>query len=218
MVKAFKELSYEDESESMEDDEEISMTSEPEGDVSDEDSDLDEIEEIASVDQVNDFDEHENDHATALVGWKRNSCFIHTLQLVVTEFEKSPCSITKAKKIVKKFNKSCKATEKLVKLAGKKLVSNCPTRWDSMFLMLYHLVSVKSHAKTVLEEQGWDGLSASQWKHIQNIVELLEPFAHATNIVSSEDNTSIAMVIPTVKELELHLKEVSHRYTTVKCI
>ena len=222
MVKAFKELSNEGESVEIEEDESLTELTDAdlEGNKFDdglsEDSDsedLDEPEATTAEDQMKEFEQHENDHAVTLVGWKRNSCFTHTLQLVVKEFEKSPCyksSITKEKKVVKKFNKSCKATEKLIKLAGKKLVSNRPTRWDSMFLMLSRLVCVKSQVKIVMEELGWNGLSVSQWKQIQIIVELLQPFAHATNVASSEDNTSIGMVIPILKELELHLKEVSH--------
>ena len=37
----------------------------------------------------------------------------------------------------------------------------------------------------------------------------LATFAHHTCIASSEDSTSICMVIPILMELELHLKEVS---------
>ena len=54
-----------------------------------------------------------------------------TVVVVVKVFEKNPCfkfTIAKAQKIVKKVNKSCKATEILVRLAGKKLISNCLTR------------------------------------------------------------------------------------------
>ena len=56
--------------------------------------------------------EKEHSKVTEL-GWKQNSCFVHTLQLVVKEFEKDPCfrsTLTKARKIIKKVNKSCEAT------------------------------------------------------------------------------------------------------------
>jgi len=84
-------------------------------------------------------DKHENDHAIAFLGWKRNSCFVHTLQLVVKEFEKAPCFNSKVKNLAKKVNKSCKATEMLIKTAKRKLASNCPTRWDSTYLMISRL-------------------------------------------------------------------------------
>ena len=74
--------------------------------------------------------------------------------------------------------------------------------------MISRLISVKDHINAVLEELGWDGLTASQWKQLRAIEDLLQPFAHQTNITSSEDSTSMCMVIPTLKELDLHLKEV----------
>lgn len=157
------------------------------------DSDLDlETEDCASnspaENEIKEFEECEEDHQQALLEWKRNSCFIHTLQLVVKEFEKNPCfksTLAKAKKIVKKVNKSCRATEMLIKSAGKKLVN------------------------TILDAQGWDTLTASQWKQLQAILRLLQPFAHHTNLTSSEESTSICMVIPILKELDLHLREVN---------
>lgn len=93
----------------------------------------------------------------------------------------------------------------LVKLAGKKLVSNCPTRWDSMFLMIEHLVLLKDHVNTVLDKQ----VTISQWKQLQAIPWLLQPFGHNTNVATSEDSTTICMVIPILKELDFHLKEVN---------
>ena len=53
------------------------------------------------------------------------SCFVHTLQLVVSKFSKVRlCSATikKAHGLVKKVNKSTKATELLIQYCGKKLV------------------------------------------------------------------------------------------------
>ena len=58
-----------------------------------------------------------------------------------------------------------------------------------------------------MEEQEWDSLTSSEWKKLQVIQKLLDPFHHHTNITYAEDSTTIAMVIPVLKELELHLKE-----------
>ena len=129
-------------------------------DTADEDDTIKIVEEMEAMEAA----EKEHSKVTEL-GWKRNSCFVHTLQLVVKEFEKDPCfrsTLTKARKIIKKVNKSCKATELLVKLAGKKLISNCPTRWDSTYLMISRFISLKEHINTVLDKQGWDTLTMSQ--------------------------------------------------------
>ena len=125
---------------------------------------------------VQQFTEYENDHAMAFIGWRHNSCFVHTLQLVVKEFEKDPCfksALNKAKQIVKKVNKSCKATEMLVKAAKKKLVSDCPTRWDSTYLMISRLLGVKDHINAVLEELGSQHLNGNSFVPSKNFCSLL---------------------------------------------
>ena len=196
---------------SQEEDEE-EMDPEVESD-DDDDTNFEEASTAAAHD-MKQFEDHEDDHSNALAqlaGWTRCSCFTHSLQLVVKEFEKAPCfrkTINKTYKIIKKVNRSCKATEKLIALSNRKLVANCPTRWDSMFLMISRFVDLKEHVIRVLQELGWDGLTFSQWRQLQATLLLLQPFAHQTNVASSECTTSIAMVIPILKELELHLEEV----------
>ena len=145
------------------------------------------------------FEQTEENHNEAFMSYKRISCFIHTLQLVVKVFEANPSfknSLQKAHSVVKKVNKSCKATEKVIKLANKKLIGDCPTRWDSTYLMISRLLDVKNHLTAVLDELTWDSLTATQWKHLESIQQLLKPFAHHTNITGAENSTTIAMVIP----------------------
>lgn len=168
--------------------------------------------EEAAANEVTNFNECEDDHDRAFIGVKRVSCFIHTLQLVVKVFDTSPAfkpTLQKAYSIVSKVNKSYKATERLIELAGKKLVKDCPTRWDSTFLLLSRLLEVKEHLEIVLEELEWDCLTALQWRQLKLLLDLLQPFAHQTNVASSEKTTSIAMTVPILKELSLHLEEVS---------
>ena len=81
----------------------------------------------------------------------------------------------KAHSIVKKVNKSCKATEKLIENARKKINRDCPTRWDSTYLTISRLLDVKRHLTAVLDELTWDSLTATQWKHLEAIQELLQP-------------------------------------------
>ena len=71
--------------------------------------------------------------------------------------------------------------------------------------MISRLLGVKDHINAVLEELGWERLTTSQWKQLHAIEELLQPFAHQTNVAS------ICMVIPILKELDLHLKEVRNQ-------
>uniref|UniRef100_A0A1X7V443 hAT-like transposase RNase-H fold domain-containing protein n=1 Tax=Amphimedon queenslandica TaxID=400682 RepID=A0A1X7V443_AMPQE len=110
---------------------------------------------VTSLSQINQAEEEieecdrlKRENLAAFTGWKCISCFIHTLQLVVKLFETNPSfqlSLEKAKSLVKAFNKSCNVTEKLTDRAGKKLVNDCRTRWDSTFVMIARLLEVKNH-------------------------------------------------------------------------
>ena len=72
---------------------ELDSDSEQEDDCDDSDLEDEEMSDgsAKAVDEIKNFDEHEDDHSIAFIGWKRNSCFTHTLQLVVKEFKKAPC-------------------------------------------------------------------------------------------------------------------------------
>lgn len=52
-------------------------------------------------------------------------------------------------------------------------------------------------------------------ENIEAIVELLQPFAHYTNITSAALTTTMAMVLPVIKEATLHLDEVTLASVTV---
>ena len=67
------------------------------------------------------------------------------------------------------------------------------------------MLEVKEHLTTVLEDLERENLKVAQWKHLPSIETLL---THQTNVTSSEKSTSIAMVVPVLKELVLHLKKV----------
>ena len=84
-----------------------------------------------SCDKVQkEIERQEMEHEIAFSLHKRLSCFSHTLQLVVSKFDTlaSPkrC-LQSASHLIKKFAKSISATEKLISVAGKKLISACPT-------------------------------------------------------------------------------------------
>ena len=74
--------------------------------------------------------------------------------------------------------------------------------------MLSHLHEVKDHLAIVLNEMEWENLTPNQWKQLTSTEKVLQPFAHLTNLISSEKSTSIAMTIPVLKELYLHLNKV----------
>ena len=133
------------------------------------------------------------------------------MQLVLNKFDDCSCfkQWTKhAHALVRKVNSSTKATERLITLSGKKLTKDCPIRWSSTFLMANRMLEVKNHLKVVLEEQGWDDLAASEWKMLQSIVNLLQPFARLSSLLSGDEYTTLSCVVPAIVDLNIHLEEV----------
>ena len=158
-----------------------------------------------------DFETRELNHELAFHSFcKRLSCFAHTLQLVVHRFmeDHALCAIVKrVQALVKKVNKSSRATELLVAKCGKKLVGSCPTRWSSMYLMIERVLAVRVPLSRVLDELEWDNLAVSEWKTLENILNLLKPFAQYTALSCGEDYTTLSSVIPIIMELNLHLED-----------
>ena len=136
------------------------------------------------------------------------SCFAHTLQLVVLKFSEDESLkriLKRAFSLVKKVNKS-KATEKLLLLCRKKLVGNCPTRWSSTYLLIDHLLEVRTPLTQFLDVQ-LDNFMTSEWRTLKSLQPLLKPFAQYTSLVSGEGYITISSVIPIVTEINLYLEE-----------
>lgn len=89
--------------------------------------------------EITNFEQCELEFDVAFTLHKRISCHSHTLQLVVRKFDSVRSlmrALASAHRLVNKVNKSVKATEKLIALSGRKLVSDCPTRWNSGYLLI----------------------------------------------------------------------------------
>ena len=77
--------------------------------------------------------------------------------------------------------------------------------------MVKRLVDVKDHLKVVLEEQGWDDIAASEWRTLNSITNLLQPFAKFTSLLSGDQFTTLSCVIPAIMDMNIHLDEVCYR-------
>ena len=176
-----------------------------------EDSEFEEQPEQALDNDIAEFQESESAHNQAFDGVaQRISCFSHTLQLVVNKLIKHPTIapvIDKVYKIVRKVNLSTVATPALITLTGKKLVSHCPTRWSSTFLVISRLLEVKEVLIKVLEDALIDGLFAREWKMLEEIKDLLEPFAESTSLLSGDQYTTLSGVYLCLVTLHGHLDE-----------
>ena len=131
----------------------------------DEDTDDCSDDEDASEDEIGDVtldrDYEDLDDTRSKYICKR-SLFI---QLELHKFNKDKSLkhlIKRVHSLVKKVNKSSKATE-----CQRKLIGDCPTRWSSTFLMAERLVELNLPLTQVLDELGWDSLANSEWKMLE---------------------------------------------------
>ena len=73
-------------------------------------------------------------------------------------------------------------------------------------MMCKRLQDVKQAVTETLNFIGADGMLASEWTRLDELVILLEPFYVQTNVLQS-DAMSLSAVIPALLELECHLKQ-----------
>ncbi|KAI9556011.1 hypothetical protein GHT06_018572 [Daphnia sinensis] len=160
---------------------------------------------------------------------RRLSCLSHRLQLVMSIFDKFKMEarrstsdeasetrrnmpafakvIAKCRKLVSRINTSSIATPLLIKLAGKKLLTDVSTRWSSNYLVMANMYSLRKPINDVCEQMGWDGLSNLDWILLKHIIDLLQPFASYTQLVSADKNVTFSSAVPCIEELKLHLEQ-----------
>ena len=115
-----------------------------------------------------DFDSKEVDHDISFKFFaKRVSYFAHTIVQKFSEDATYKEMLKSSYSLVKRINKSMKATETLISRCGKKLHSYCSTTWSSTFLFVGTAAEYRRTTdyffKRALE---WDNLAISEWKTI----------------------------------------------------
>ena len=174
-------------------------------------------------------EDRENQLVLEQGGLKRLACYSHKLQLVVTHFDvfrnsssttsgsastrrgrpSFASSITKAKKLVSRFNTSSVATGKLIEKRNKKLVSDVTTRWSSTYLIIDRLVDLKDTVEEICKDLKWNGLLNTDWAMLENLGELLQPFAYYTQLMTGSKVPTLPSIFPSILELKGHLNKVS---------
>ena len=100
--------------------------------------------------------------------------------------------LTKSARIVNHVKKSILVTDRLDQLYGKTLVAKNETRWNSQLKMVRRLLEI--NVEKVVEKQ--DLLLTSYEKSIlRELVDILEPFEDATDLLQGELYNSISLVI-----------------------
>ena len=80
------------------------------------------------------------------------------------------------------------------------LIQECPTRWNSCHDMLSRLQVLKSTVSVVLAEEEIL-LTPSQWKDLENLVNLLKPMKLIIEMLSGESYLTMSFVYPTIIQL-----------------
>lgn len=144
------------------------------------------------------------------------SCFLHTLQLSLSESIFAQQSvrniITTSREIVKHFNHSNSAVNKLMELQNQlglkkqKLIQDMSTRWYSTYYMLEKIIEQRKALITYAIDTNIPTLSSYQWSLAEKIFELLKPFQEIAMEASKKDAIS-SMIIPITQTMNLFLSK-----------
>jgi K+/H+ antiporter YhaU regulatory subunit KhtT len=117
---------------------------------------------------------------------------VHKLQLAVNAFMWKTPNVSKIIADATKF--SAKLRTPLVRLRMQvenvnNAIMNQVTRWNSSYLMLERLLTLKNFCMSVESEKGFEeiSLTSSKWAQIEKIVTVLEPVAKLTTQLQSQD-------------------------------
>ena len=154
-------------------------------------------------------------------------CFAHSLQLSLRAGLDNTPAVSRAigacKRVVAHFKRSVLASVELRKrqkqmdIAEHTLLIDCPTRWNSTYLMMDRLIEQRLPIYAVLSDESVTkkkdaatiDMADSNWKVVENIVTALKPFYKATTALCSEQYPTLSSVYPVVFSL-LHHHLVDH--------
>ena len=134
-------------------------------------------------------------------GWESLRCNAHCLQLCL-KAGLSSNGISRllgaSRKLVGHFRHSVVATEELkrrqtqMEIGSKKLIQDCPTRWNSSFYMLERIVEIHWPIAAVLSDESVTkrsdrslDLRSEQWALAEELVKVLRPFEVTTEFWGS---------------------------------
>ena len=168
--------------------------------------------------------------AYQILGWPRFGCYGHRINLIVKYALSIPevnKTLGKARKLVTFFHQSSSITEMLyekqkllleARFHDHKLIIDVPTRWNSTLYMLRRLVEQAPALMALANDPGLSKTAASTLKNcvfsfeelnlVESLVQLLDPFEKATQIVCADKTPTIHKVLPLAMKL---VKVVAHQ-------
>lgn len=145
----------------------------------------------------------------------RLSCFAHTSELVVRD---GVTKLPTATGVLAKVSKTANVVHQSAKFRAafeEKFGSNCKsipstnaTRWSSLHSQLKAVAQLdQTKLADVLREQSLHNLVLTQREHasLLELVEILDPFAEATDLCQGQSYTTIGCVVPCIVSLYKHL-------------
>lgn len=142
--------------------------------------------------------------AIRLGGWTHQTCFAHTINLVVQAALKEIKDIhAKSKSIVEHFKRSpqaaskLKAIEKQMGFPELSVKQDMPVRWNSTFEMFDRLLKIREPLMSTLAILSYDKhhLTVEDWNVISCACRILKPFYEVTVDISAEKNVTISKII-----------------------
>ncbi len=124
--------------------------------------------------------------------------------------------LTKCRPLVGHFKRSGLAMSKIreiqrrLKMPIHKFTQEVPTRWNSTYYIIDRLYEQKESIVLYFNENtetDLDELSNSDWKHIETLLNILEPLEYATNKVSGEKYSSACILIPLITTVYIRLRK-----------
>lgn len=157
---------------------------------------------------------------TALARKQRLQCFAHTAQLVVgdglKETKATSSALAKLSKLSSLLHTSPSFKDMLDGEFGEErgIPAAVCTRWNSTLRQVQAVLKF-DHLKlcTVLEKSGHKDISFTgrEWNMLKELVEVLKPFAEATDLTQGEKVVTISTVVPCVLSLNHHLDKMKRR-------
>lgn len=147
---------------------------------------------------------------------RRIPCFAHSLQLVVRDGLQTvglaKRTLAKCTKLASLVHQSALFRSSFERTfgSGRSIPSSNETRWNSTLHQLKAILDLDQAKLTeLLQETTQDSLllSAKDLQQIQELVDILSPFAEATDLTQGDKTITVSCVIPIVLSLNKMLKE-----------
>ncbi|XP_052383386.1 zinc finger BED domain-containing protein 4-like [Oncorhynchus keta] len=150
-------------------------------------------------------------NAMNIFKWTHHPCLAHTINLIVRDALKvMKPTVDKVKAAVEYFHRSTvgaekrKSTQRQMVLPELRPKQDCTTRWNSTFYMLKQFLDSKNAIISTLANVNApvDALTQEEWKVVEEVCRVLEPFEQVTVEFSGESYVTASKMTLLCKGLQ----------------